>query len=93
MTDSNSYSEVSTALEPFIALARESGAQVTLVHHTGRGDRQGVDALMGSTEFAVSEGVILIPVIRAKAKQYAGTRNTEHFRLPAPLRGRMPMVQ
>lgn len=60
MVDSNSYSEASRALEPFIALARESGAHVMLVHHTGRGDRQGVDAPMGSTAFAGSVDTILV---------------------------------
>jgi hypothetical protein len=60
MVDSNSYSEVSNALEPFIALARESGSHVMLVHHTGRGDRQGVDAPMGSTAFAASVDTILV---------------------------------
>jgi hypothetical protein len=31
-----------------------------LVHHTGRGDRQGVDAPMGSTAFAGSVDTILV---------------------------------
>jgi AAA domain len=34
MVDSNDYAKVSLALEPFIALARESGAHVCLVHHS-----------------------------------------------------------
>ena len=60
MVDSNSYSEASGALEPFIAMARESGAHVMLVHHSGRGDRRGVDAPMGSTAFAGSVDSILV---------------------------------
>lgn len=60
MVDSNDYAQVSRALEPFIALARQSGAHVCLVHHSGRGDRNGVDAPMGSTAFAASVDTILV---------------------------------
>jgi hypothetical protein len=60
MVDSNSYSEVSKALEPFIALARDSGAHVMLVHHAGRANPGGVDAPMGSTAFAGSVDTILV---------------------------------
>ncbi len=59
MVDSNDYAKVSLALEPFIVMARESGAHVCLIHHSGRGDPQGVDAPMGSTAFAGSVDTIL----------------------------------
>ncbi len=60
MVDSNDYAKVSLALEPFIALARESGTHVCLIHHSGRGDRNGVDAPMDSTAFAGSVDTILV---------------------------------
>jgi hypothetical protein len=48
--DSNDYATVTTALEPILTLARESGACVLIVHHLGKGEqRVGADAILGST--------------------------------------------
>jgi hypothetical protein len=47
--DSNDYAQVTQALEPIVALARETGAHVLCVHHEGKGDRPGGDAILGST--------------------------------------------
>src|SRR5439155_12397953 len=44
--DGNDYAAVTTALEPLHVLARESGAHVLAVHHLGKGDRQGGDAVL-----------------------------------------------
>jgi hypothetical protein len=47
--DGNDYAEMSRALEPLLALARDTGAHVLVVHHLGKGDREGADAILGST--------------------------------------------
>lgn len=46
--DSNDYAEVSRALEPLLALARETGTHVMVVHHAAKGDRGDGDAVLGS---------------------------------------------
>ena len=57
--DLNDYATVSNAFDPFIALARDTGAHVLLLHHQGRGGRDGVDSPMGSTAIAGSVDTIL----------------------------------
>jgi hypothetical protein len=47
--DLNDYAEVTTKLTPLLALARDTGAAVLLVHHAGKAERLGVDAVLGST--------------------------------------------
>jgi hypothetical protein len=47
--DCNDYVSVTTALEPVMTLARETGAHVLLVHHLGKGGREDGDAILGST--------------------------------------------
>lgn len=53
VTDFNSYGEVTRGLEPLIDLARNSECQchIMAVHHNGKGEREGGDALLGSTGF------------------------------------------
>ncbi len=62
--DLNDYAATTTALEPFISIARDSGAHVMLLHHSGRADGYGVDAPMGST--AISGSVDTIAVLKRK---------------------------
>ena len=57
--DLNDYAEVTRRLEPVLALARSSGAAVILVHHAGKGDRAGIDTILGSTALAGSVDNIL----------------------------------
>lgn len=45
----NDYAAMTTALEPLLSLARETGAHVLAVHHLGKGDRGDGDAILGST--------------------------------------------
>jgi hypothetical protein len=52
--DVNDYAEVTTKLTPVLRLARETGAAVFLVHHAGKGDRGGIDSVLGSTALAGS---------------------------------------
>jgi hypothetical protein len=49
--DGNDYAEVTRALDPILALARQTGAHLMLVHHLGKGERRGGDAILGSTAF------------------------------------------
>jgi hypothetical protein len=59
--DSNDYAEVMRALEPLMALARETGAHVLAVHHLGKGDRSGGDAILGSTAiFAAGDTALIL---------------------------------
>jgi putative DNA primase/helicase len=58
--DLNDYAEVTRRLEPVLALARASGAAVILVHHAGKGDRAGIDTILGSTALAGSVDNILL---------------------------------
>jgi RecA-family ATPase len=59
--DGNDYDQVTQALEPFLALARETGVHVLVVHHLGKGERTGGDAILGSTAIlgAVDTSLIL----------------------------------
>ncbi len=47
--DGNDYAQVSRAFEPVISLARQHGCHVLCVHHLGKSDRGGGDAILGST--------------------------------------------
>jgi len=47
--DLNDYSEVTRALEPVVAIARETGAHVLLVHHAKKGSGSDPDGILGST--------------------------------------------
>lgn len=52
--DLNDYAEVTTKLTPIITLARTTGAALVLVHHAGKGERAGIDQVLGSTALAGS---------------------------------------
>jgi AAA domain len=57
----NDYSAMSALLEPLLTLARESGAHVLVVHHLGKGNREGGDAILGSTAiFAAVDTALLL---------------------------------
>src|SRR5262249_16994402 len=58
--DGNDYAAVTSALEPLHALARETGAHVLAVHHAGKGDKQGGDAVLGSTALFAGVDTLLI---------------------------------
>jgi hypothetical protein len=47
-TDFNDY-RIAYALEPFIDLARKFGIHLLMLHHDGKGERDGGDAILGST--------------------------------------------
>ena len=61
VTNANDYAEVSRVLEPLIELARTSGCHLLCVHHLGKGERIGGDALLGSTAlFAAADTLLLM---------------------------------
>ena len=47
--DLNNYSEVSTLLEPIMALARRKNCHILLTHHAGKKERPDGDDILGST--------------------------------------------
>ncbi|MDQ3816468.1 MAG: AAA family ATPase [Acidobacteriota bacterium] len=47
--DFNDYAQMARGLEPLIDLARVTGCHILSVHHCGKGEREGGDALLGST--------------------------------------------
>jgi RecA-family ATPase len=47
--DFNDYGSVSRSLEPFIDIARKMACHILALHHDGKGERDGGDALLGST--------------------------------------------
>jgi hypothetical protein len=60
--DANDYARVTTALEPILVLARETGTHVLLVHHLGKGERsEPTDGILGSTAlFAAVDTALLM---------------------------------
>ena len=45
--DANDYAQVTHALEPLLTLARETSAHVVVIHHAGKNDREGPEAILG----------------------------------------------
>lgn len=65
--DLNDYAKVSLALEPYVELARTSGAHILFVHHNRKGDWQGADGILGSTAiFGSVDTALLIRVERGQ---------------------------
>lgn len=58
--DLNDYAEVTTKLTPILRLARETGAAVLLLHHAGKSERAGIDAVLGSTALTGSVDNVFI---------------------------------
>ncbi len=52
--DVSDYAEMTNRTAPLLALARRTDAAVLLVHHASKGERQGVDAILGSTAIAAA---------------------------------------
>jgi hypothetical protein len=61
VADLSDYATVTLALDPIIAIARDSGAAVGLSHHAKKGDGHDIDSILGSTAIAGSvETMILL---------------------------------
>lgn len=57
--DLNDYSQSTSGLEPFLALSREVGCHVCLLHHAKKGDSKGLDSVLGSTGLTGSVDTII----------------------------------
>lgn len=74
--DGNDYAEVYRALEPLIALARETGAHLLCVHHAGKFDRDGGDSILGSTAlFAAVDTAIFL----RRTDRYRTVRSMQRY--------------
>jgi 5S rRNA maturation endonuclease (ribonuclease M5) len=60
VSDLNDYARVVAALAPVLALVRPRQAHMMLVHHAGKGDRTGFDAILGSTAIVGTVDVALL---------------------------------
>lgn len=59
--DANDYAQVITALDPLLAVARELGVHVLVLHHSPKGDpRQTIDAALGSTAIAGTVDTMIV---------------------------------
>ena len=47
--DTNDYASVTAELDPLLALARDTGAHIMMVHHLVKSSKSGGDGLLGST--------------------------------------------
>lgn len=57
--DINDYSQTTSGIEPLLAIAREVGSHVCLLHHARKGDSKGIDSILGSTGIAGSADTIV----------------------------------
>src|SRR5439155_19843157 len=60
VADLNDYARVVTALAPMLNLVRPRRTHALLVHHAGKGDRVGFDAVLGSTAIVGTADVVLL---------------------------------
>lgn len=60
VSDLNDYARVVASLGPVLALVRSRRAHILLVHHAGKGDRTGFDAILGSTAIVGTVDVALL---------------------------------
>lgn len=60
VSDLNDYARVVAALGPVLGLVRSRRAHMMLVHHAGKGDRTGFDAILGSTAIVGTVDVALL---------------------------------
>ena len=67
VADASDYAKVSAALEPVIDLARSSGAHFALAHHSGKGEREDGDSVLGST--AIFGAVDTLLMLRKSGEQ------------------------
>jgi hypothetical protein len=59
--DANDYAQVTAALDPLLAVARDQGAHVMVLHHSPKGDpRQAIDAALGSTAIAGTVDTLIV---------------------------------
>lgn len=60
LSDINDYGKVAVAMEPISELARTAKTHIAMIHHAGKGDREGADTIIGSTQFFASVDTAII---------------------------------
>ena len=76
ISDGNAYSEVTERLGPYIALARELGVHISLIHHSRKGGGERGDEVLGSQAFSASvDTVISIRLSEGRRVFYAAGRD------------------
>jgi len=86
LRDGNDYAEVTAALEPLLLLARETGCHILVCHHLGKMERDGGDAILGSTALFGSVDTALL-LRRREGGRVAGTIQRYGVDLPPTLLG------
>lgn len=77
LRDANDYAEVSNAMEPLMALAREYTAHLLMVYHLGKGERaEASDAILGSTAFFAAVDTALI---MKRLEQYRTVQSRQRY--------------
>ena len=59
LKDADRYAEASNALDPVIALARDTGVHVMAIHHERKSGGDGIDSVLGSHAFSGGFDTIL----------------------------------
>jgi hypothetical protein len=65
--DLNDYAQVTAALEPIHAAARQSNCHILLMHHAGKGERTDGDEVLGST--GILGGVDTCIILKKRSEQ------------------------
>lgn len=80
--DSNDYAQVTLALEPFMILARQSGAHLTVAHHLGKGERaDATDSILGSTALF---GGVDTAIILKRSERYRTIQSVQRYGVDLP---------
>lgn len=66
--DFNDYAEVARGMEPLTDLARATGCHILCVHHCGKGERDGGDAILGSTALFGAVDTLMLMNRKAQAR-------------------------
>jgi 5S rRNA maturation endonuclease (ribonuclease M5) len=74
--DANDYAVVTGALEPLMAIARDTGACLLAVHHMGKGERSGGDAILGSTAIF---GAVDTALLLKRTEKYRTLSSTQRY--------------
>ena len=76
LKDGNDYVEVTRAFEPLMNIARQTGCHILLIHHFGKGDREGGDQILGSTAlFAAVDTALFM----RKREHYRTLTSTQRY--------------
>jgi hypothetical protein len=75
--DEKAYAEVCNAIEPLLTLARETGAHVLLLHHSGKMERSdAMDSILGSTAIF---GAVDSAIVLKKTDRYRTVQSSQRY--------------